>query len=76
MQHMMMPLYTTASFLVQENMSMEKGVVILQNHKHQFKSVQSSVNLHALDTKNGLLHSVSTASVFCNEIHTSQRWQR
>lgn len=29
MAHMMMPLYRTASFLVQANMSMDKGVPIL-----------------------------------------------
>ena len=34
MQQMMMPLYNTASFLVQANMSIDKGVAILKNDKN------------------------------------------
>lgn len=32
MQQMMMPLYNTASVLVQAYMSMDKGVIILENY--------------------------------------------
>lgn len=33
-EQMMMPLYNTASFLVQANMSIDKGVAILKNYKN------------------------------------------
>lgn len=78
MQQIMMPLYNTASFLVQANMSIDKGVAILKNHKN----IQSHFYSWAYEEAGvkqqyvSFSYSNSTASEVCTEIHTSQRQQR